>query len=325
MDCVMTTDIAAPLTDIQQDSIPLPLSNEQLGVGKRVLYDGFQCGARMHWHDFPACGVSDWLQTFPKQTVVLCLNLLGQATVRHGKAVFDLGIGTAGVFCTGMQEFEAVRQRGKPHRFVTIEFSRAWLRRQLSCCDGALHPAIEAFLAGNHARMACGWAQKMTGEQETCARRLVQPPVFQRGRELWYQGQALQLMAEYFFQRQGEDELFCDRQKRLGQERAQKVMAILQRDLIDPPNLEAIAREAGCSPFHLSRTFSQEARMTIPQCLRKLRIDRAAELLQTGKYNVTEAALEVGYSSLSHFSQAFCQTKGCCPGLYPLKTATQRQ
>jgi AraC-like DNA-binding protein len=34
--------------------------------------------------------------------------------------------------------------------------------------------------------------------------------------------------------------------------------------------------------------------------------------------NVTEAALEVGYSSLSHFSSAFREVIGCCPGLYPM-------
>jgi hypothetical protein len=50
----------------------------------------------------------------------------------------------------------------------------------------------------------------------------------------------------------------------------------------------------------------------------------------------TEAALEVGYSSLSHFSRAFRETMGCCPGLYPparlapspvpaITTATDRQ
>jgi AraC-like DNA-binding protein len=91
--------------------------------------------------------------------------------------------------------------------------------------------------------------------------------------------------------------------------------------LASPPDLEEIGRLVGCSPFHLSRTFSKEMRMTIPQYLRRLRMERAAELLQTGKFNVTEAALEVGYSSLSHFSLAFCQTMGCCPGLYPLTTA----
>ena len=52
---------------------------------------------------------------------------------------------------------------------------------------------------------------------------------------------------------------------------------------------------------------------------------RAAELLRTGKFNVTETAPEVGYSSLSHFSQAFHETFGCCPGLYPLKTPAQKE
>ena len=27
--------------------------------------------------------------------------------------------------------------------------------------------------------------------------------------------------------------------------------------------------------------------------------------------------MEVGYSSLSHFSKAFCTTIGCCPTLFP--------
>jgi len=97
------------------------------------------------------------------------------------------------------------------------------------------------------------------------------------------------------------------------------VVSILRGRLAEPPSLLEIGREIGCSPFHLSRTFSQEMRMTIPQYLRKLRMERAAELLRDGRHNVTEAALEVGYSSLSHFSLAFCQTMGCCPGLYPLK------
>jgi len=57
-------------------------------------------------------------------------------------------------------------------------------------------------------------------------------------------------------------------------------------------------------------------------CLRQLRLERAAELLRTGQCNVTEAAFEVGYNSLSHFTLAFRETFGCCPGLYPLKTAS---
>lgn len=60
--------------------------------------------------------------------------------------------------------------------------------------------------------------------------------------------------------------------------------------------------------------------MTIQQYARQVRMERAAELLRTGKCNVTEAALEVGYSSLSHFRSAFHETFGCCPGLSPITT-----
>jgi AraC-like DNA-binding protein len=102
------------------------------------------------------------------------------------------------------------------------------------------------------------------------------------------------------------------------------VITLIKRDLVNPPALEEIAKEAACSPFYLSRTFSKEMGQTIPQYLRQLRMEKAALLLKSGEYNVTEVAMEVGYSSLSHFSAAFHQIYGCCPGLYPMTTPTQR-
>ena len=101
-------------------------------------------------------------------------------------------------------------------------------------------------------------------------------------------------------------------------ERAQKVLAILKENLADPPGLEELGRRVGCSHFYLSRIFTQEAGKTISVALRDLRMERAASLLREGRMNVTQAALEVGYSSLSHFSAAFHEVIGCCPGLYPL-------
>jgi AraC-like DNA-binding protein len=110
--------------------------------------------------------------------------------------------------------------------------------------------------------------------------------------------------------------MFCTRQKRVARERVDKVKAILARDLENPPTLEQLGREVGCSSFYLSRLFSQEAGMTVPQYLRKIRMEKAGELLLTGKFNVSEVAIEVGYYSLSHFSRAFCQAMGTCPTLY---------
>ena len=100
---------------------------------------------------------------------------------------------------------------------------------------------------------------------------------------------------------------------------------LLKQNLAEPLTLEELGRKIGCSHFYLSRIFSAQTGKTITQYLRQLRMERAAELLRTGEFNVTEVALEVGYASLSHFSAAFHETFGCCPGLYPLQTPTQRK
>jgi AraC-like DNA-binding protein len=228
---------------------------------------------------------------------------------------------TAGFYLPGARALKAWRQPGQRHQFITVEFTPRWLRGQLGACDGALHPAVERFVRDDP-RASLGEVRRLTAEQELLFDSLAHPPVFQGARPVWYQSKLLQLAVDFFFGRSG-DELFCDRQKRAARERVDRVLAALRQRLDEPPSLEEIGREVGCSPFHLSRTFSRETGMTIPQYLRKLRMERAAELLRSGKYNVTEVAMEVGYSSLSHFSQAFCQIMGCCPGLYPLKTRTQ--
>ena len=114
---------------------------------------------------------------------------------------------------------------------------------------------MEKFLLSSTSPAGFGGIHRLTTEQEQLISQLLRPPSFQGARRLWYQGKVLQLMADFFFGRRGEDELFCDRQKRMVRERVDRVMAILRRDLAEPPTLEKIGREAGCSPFYLSRTL----------------------------------------------------------------------
>ncbi len=57
------------------------------------------------------------------------------------------------------------------------------------------------------------------------------------------------------------------RQKRVARERVERVKEILARDLANPPTLEMLGQEVGCSPFYLSRIFSREVGLTIPQYL----------------------------------------------------------
>ncbi|MCA1964339.1 MAG: AraC family transcriptional regulator [Prosthecobacter sp.] len=127
-------------------------------------------------------------------------------------------------------------------------------------------------------------------------------------------------MSEFFFRKvlmeaRGE-EMFCTRTRKLALERVAKVREALLSNLENPPALDNLARLCGCHPQYLSRTFSEVAGTTISLYLRRLRIERAAELISTGRMNASEAALEVGYRSLSHFSQAFRAEKGCPPSLW---------
>ena len=154
-----------------------------------------------------------------------------------------------------------------------------------------------------------------TQAQSSLIERMAAPPVPPAALPLWYQGKVCEMLAEFLFT--PEPELFCARQQRLARERVERVQAVLRARLDDPPSLEELGREVGVSQFYLSRIFSQEVRMTIPQFLRRVRMERAADLLREGRHNVTEAAFAVGYSSLGHFSKSFCEVMGCCPTLYP--------
>ncbi|NLT70270.1 MAG: helix-turn-helix transcriptional regulator [Verrucomicrobiaceae bacterium] len=146
---------------------------------------------------------------------------------------------------------------------------------------------------------------------------LREAPVSGAARSFWYESQVKALLALLcFVPSDATGEFFCSRQKRLAISRVTKARAFLESHLEETLDLQAMAAAVGCSPFYLSRTFSATTGMTISQYVRKLRIEKAADLLVTGRYNVSEAAVEVGYQSLSHFSKAFQQVKGCLPSKY---------
>lgn len=218
-----------------------------------------------------------------------------------------------------------VRRGGERHQFITIELSREFVRRYVGPDGGAAHPRLAVFLSRRSSAGACvSETTPLSSDHRAMVMSLRRPPVFAAAQRLWYQAKALEVASAFLYKAPPAPELFCERYKRLNQERAKRVIALLKENLAETPPLEAIARRVGCSPFHLSRIFSQEAGQTMTQYLRQLRMERAAQLLLEGRLKITAIALEVGYSSASHFSTAFHETFGCCPGLYPLRTSAQR-
>lgn len=288
--------------------------------GWQRLYGSFEDkGISVEWHDFKTSQPLDWAESFRPSSIEFCLNLDGRGAIgRSGSssASHDYGPSSSGYYAIGDEPLRATRQAHDHHRFVTLEYSREHLQEQLAASESELAPAMREVIFPKKERSVVSQPQPMTAEQRAIVASLAEPPVPKAARIIWYQSKALELMAHFLFEPK-DPELFCMRQKRVARDRVARTKELLLRDLVNPPSLETLGQEVGCSPFYLSRIFSREVGLTIPQFLRNARMERAAELLRSGLYNVTEAATEVGYSSLSHFSKAFCETIGCCPVLYP--------
>jgi AraC family transcriptional regulator len=296
------------------------------GRGWRKLHGGFRdAGYSVEWHDFTTAGPLDWSKTFHPGSLEICLNLSGQAEVRAAGDTLELGPLMAGFYAQNGASLTASRHGGERHQFITVELSLPFLERHIAAGEGGLHPRLSRFLSRRERAPAMvSDAIRLSHEQQQLVLSLRTPPVFQAAQRLWSQAKALEVVAAFLYQPLAGEELFCERQHHLSRERVQKVLAILKENLAEPPGLEELGRRVGCSHFYLSRIFTQEVGKTISVTLRDLRMERAAALLREGRLNVTQVALEVGYSSLSHFSSAFREVIGCCPGLYPLAPMGKR-
>ena len=284
--------------------------------GWRPLYgDVDSMGVAVEWHDFKTARNFNWGRTFHPRSLEFCLNLDGHGEIGRA-AKTDYAPGNSGYYAIGDEPLPASRRAHDHHQFATLEFSRAHLQKQFVESEADLEPQIRRIIFGDKDETVVAPTRPMSIQQRSVVSSLAEPPVSKAAQVLWYQSKALELMAHFLFEPK-DPEFFCMRQKRVARERVERAKELLAHDLVNPLTLEALGQEVGCSQFYLSRSFSREVGLTIPQYLRKLRMERAAELLRTGRYNVTEAATEVGYSSLSHFSKAFCETIGCCPVLYP--------
>jgi AraC-like DNA-binding protein len=294
-----------------------------VGAGWQPLFGSFRgVGYSFEWHDFQAKREFDWAPSFHPECVELCLNLDGNGFVESRGSRAEFTPHTAGFYFRQQEPLTAKRAAGEHHKFLTVEFSCPFLAKHLTEAKGMLHPVVRAAMEGSPSEPVTGATVRLTAPQLQLISTLRQPPVYAAAQAIWYQCKALELAVTFLVK--PEEEFFCTRQQRVAQERVEQVVYLLKQNLANPPALEELGKKIGCSHFYLSRIFSTQTGQTITQYLRQLRMEKAAELLKSREYNVTEVALEVGYNSLSHFSAAFQETFGCCPGLYPLATTTQK-
>jgi AraC-like DNA-binding protein len=80
-----------------------------------------------------------------------------------------------------------------------------------------------------------------------------------------------------------------------------------------PIDLDAVAGEAGISPFHFLRLFARVLGVTPHQYLVRSRLRHAAKLLADEDIAITDVAYDVGFGDLSNFVRTFHRAAGVSP------------
>ncbi len=308
----MPTAPTVSSSDFSEKSAWSPVPGGWRPLFGRVAESGFS----LEWHEFDLFGPLPWDPSFHPGAIEVCLNLEGCADLSADGSGCVLNPLCQSIYHHGQPGLSARRLPGGRHRFLTVEFSREFLRTHLASGLNHLHPDVRSVLDGRQESSFVLPPEPLPSALFPLIESLRHCPAFQPAQPTWFLCKALEVAALLLFKPSG-DELFCTRAQRAARERVEKARSILVERLAQPPSLEELARTVGCSSFYLSRQFSAETGLTLPQFLRRIRLEKAAELIRSGRCNVTEAAMEVGYNSLSHFSTAFHEMFGCCPGLYP--------
>ena len=93
----------------------------------------------------------------------------------------------------------------------------------------------------------------------------------------------------------------------------ERAIAYTKEHLMEPFDLDQLARVAAVSKYHLVRVFGEMTGISPRYFLACLRIQRAKELLLAPRASVTDVCSEVGYTSLGSFSNSFRDLVGVTP------------
>jgi AraC family transcriptional regulator len=137
---------------------------------------------------------------------------------------------------------------------------------------------------------------------------------------LWIEVTALQIIAdalEAAFARQGLAAP-SGKGRREGTEadhadRVEAAKTYLASRMSECVTLDDVARAVGVSPFHLARLFRRRTGAPVHRYLTCLRLRASLERLADGANDLTALALELGFSSHSHFTDSFRREFGRTP------------
>lgn len=96
----------------------------------------------------------------------------------------------------------------------------------------------------------------------------------------------------------------------------EKCIAHLNDAISEDVKLETLCRILGTNRNKLNQVFKAHLGMTVFEWLRKQRMHKAAELLETSSLNIVQIAEKVGYMDSNNFSTAFKRIYHNCPSQF---------
>lgn len=102
----------------------------------------------------------------------------------------------------------------------------------------------------------------------------------------------------------------------LNQDVMNQIIKYLHEHYQDSLTLYDLADHFGFSYSYLSSYFNERSDLTFNECLSKIRIQKAAELLRGSKISISDIGFQVGFSDHSYFCKVFKKQIGVTPSVY---------
>ncbi|MEM6884352.1 MAG: AraC family transcriptional regulator [Verrucomicrobiota bacterium] len=254
--------------------------------------------------------------------LLLLLNLQGNLGISSGDKELRLESGHSGLVASA-HPVELNLEPGN-HQLISLVVERNRLKAFLDSRGQAAPKSVKLWLTKSSPSLGPLSTGPLSRFDMENIEQLIYPPVATSCLDLWYHGKVIELLCSIAFSTD-EQQIFRSSIERVWDDRIQKAAGYMRKHFAEAVTLEALAKEVGCSASYLSRRFKEETGKTILTYLREIRILEAADYLKRGTHNVTEAAYDVGYSSLGQFSNAFSRVMGISPQKYQLQHRSNLQ
>ncbi len=96
-------------------------------------------------------------------------------------------------------------------------------------------------------------------------------------------------------------------------ETVRRIKLFIRNNSAKPLSLDLLASEFHLSKYHLLRIYKNEEKCTPLEYIHQVRLDRFKILVRKNNMDITKAAFESGFQSLSTFNRSFKKRYGCPP------------